>query len=210
MKRSTYLRLRKKASVYVDIIDKKILRDGDCVEDLDKTCENINKYRGVLNKYLNFLIYEDVALNRRIFKKYGLPLLPIDTRTGHETYGYESIEKIERNLSYISDRFRVIFRIRWLMGVPEEVKLIKFMEQHASPSYGKSKKCCNCDCWLLGQGKGICWGDVGVDTEVTVAEDDWVWIHACQGHKGMYDDPDEKYKEETQNQNNLNEHRDSE
>jgi hypothetical protein len=34
-----------------------------------------------------------------------------DWRTGEETYGYNNVG---RDLSYISDRWRVAFRVRWL------------------------------------------------------------------------------------------------
>jgi signal transduction histidine kinase len=44
-----------------------------------------------------------------------------DYRNGYETYGYDSIEEIENNLVYISDRFGVAFRLSWLVKVPEEV-----------------------------------------------------------------------------------------
>jgi hypothetical protein len=38
-----------------------------------------------------------------------------DYRSGEDTYGYSSTESIQSNLAYISDRWRVGFRVRWLI-----------------------------------------------------------------------------------------------
>lgn len=50
----------------------------------------------------------------------------LDFRSGHDTYGYETLESIYHNLLYISDRFGAAFRLSWLINVPDEVdRLIK-------------------------------------------------------------------------------------
>ena len=49
----------------------------------------------------------------RIWKKWSLR--DEDPRTGAETYGYESEESISNNMSYISDRWRCAFRLKWLL-----------------------------------------------------------------------------------------------
>lgn len=48
-----------------------------------------------------------------------------------------------------------------------------------SPSY--KVVCCNADCWFedYATEDQPCWGDV----DAIPSEDDWTWIHACQGHR---------------------------
>jgi hypothetical protein len=51
------------------------------------------------------------------------------------------------------------------------------------------KACCNSDCYALDCNKNQdepCWGDVEVIDEI-VYDDDWSWIHACQGHKSCWE-----------------------
>lgn len=38
-----------------------------------------------------------------------------DYRSGKETYGYDDLESIQYSLSYISDRWKCAFRVRWLI-----------------------------------------------------------------------------------------------
>jgi len=54
---------------------------------------------------------------QRLVDLYENDLLALegDYRSGKETYEYESLESIQGNLSYISDRWRVAFRVRWLI-----------------------------------------------------------------------------------------------
>jgi hypothetical protein len=40
-----------------------------------------------------------------------------DFRTGEDTYGYESDESNMINLEYISDRWNVGFRLKWLLDL---------------------------------------------------------------------------------------------
>jgi hypothetical protein len=66
-----------------------------------------------------------------------------------------------------------------------------------SESYNP-KACCGDDCFRFDD-KEPCWGDVEVIDEIQIAEDDWGWIHACQGHKTLwhdYHEYTEKYVEE--------------
>lgn len=52
-------------------------------------------------------------------------------------------------------------------------------------------RCCGADCWAehwLEEYGGPCWGDVEViDEEYT--DDDYWWIHACEGHANGYGGP---------------------
>lgn len=45
-----------------------------------------------------------------------------DYRIGEETYGYDSPESIYHNMMYISDRWNVGFRLKWLIDGLEEGK----------------------------------------------------------------------------------------
>ena len=40
-----------------------------------------------------------------------------DFRSGKETYGYKSIERIKDDLTYISDKWNCSFRIRWILDL---------------------------------------------------------------------------------------------
>ena len=40
-----------------------------------------------------------------------------DYRSGEETYGYASLDAIQATLLYISDRWRIDFRVRWLIDL---------------------------------------------------------------------------------------------
>lgn len=55
---------------------------------------------------------------------------------------------------------------------------------HRSPSY-RSSECCNADCHL-GTVTEPCWGEVEVVDE-EYDEQDYYWVHACQGHKILWD-----------------------
>lgn len=43
-----------------------------------------------------------------------------DYRCGSDTYGYETLDSIQGNLHYISDRWGGAFRIAWLLGLVNE------------------------------------------------------------------------------------------
>jgi hypothetical protein len=58
---------------------------------------------------------------KRIYPKYAKE--NGDYRTGHQTYGYDDLEKIRWNLFYISDRWNCAFRIRWLIDGIENGKI---------------------------------------------------------------------------------------
>lgn len=74
------------------------------VFNLEQICQNIEKYWDVIRCYTETLQKEEG-----------------DYRHGYITYGYKSIESIEGNLKYISDRFGCAFRLAWLLNVPVEV-----------------------------------------------------------------------------------------
>jgi hypothetical protein len=64
-----------------------------------------------------------------------------------------------------------------------------------SPSYNP-KACCGSECYLWGDAEDRpCWGDVEVVGEVYMEaepeeDSEYWWIHACQGHKDVYDGGD--------------------
>lgn len=49
----------------------------------------------------------------RVWKKWSK--VDRDYRTGEQTYGYESEERIQRDVWYISDRWHCAFRLKWLI-----------------------------------------------------------------------------------------------
>jgi hypothetical protein len=95
-------RIRRK---YWNLIFKEVFNNCDMNDqDIKVTCSKIRKYRKYLQRMKS---YHQRSEN--------------DYRSGHETYGYKSIENIGNNLIYISDRFSAGFRLAWLVNVPEEV-----------------------------------------------------------------------------------------
>lgn len=67
---------------------------------------SIEEIRGFLQPHYKNLVnlYEN-----------DLVLMEEDYRSGNDTYGYEDLESIQINLSYISDRWQVCFRVRWVI-----------------------------------------------------------------------------------------------
>lgn len=68
--------------------------------------ESVEEIRAALKPYYDGLV--DLYEN-------DLILMEEDYRNGNDTYGYESLESIKFSLSYISDRYKVCFRVRWLI-----------------------------------------------------------------------------------------------
>ena len=68
----------------------------------------IEQIRDTLRPYYNLLV-----------AMYEKELLPTeeDYRSGADTYGYENLESIQGSLWYISDRWKVCFRVRWLIDL---------------------------------------------------------------------------------------------
>ena len=105
MKRKTLIRLEKKFLIWKNIIANKVFTDFCYDGDLEGTIAKIKKYRGVLSAMRNYLL---------VTADYP------DTRIKCRGYDYESLEQIERNLSYISDRFIAEIRLIWMINLPEE------------------------------------------------------------------------------------------
>lgn len=133
MKIKTAIKLDKKFKINARIVSHKIFNEWYYDGDLDRACEQIKKYRGVIRALIRF--YDNNTLNnspqrytrcshKKYKRKYGWTEYP-DTRKGDETYGYKSLDSINGNLSYISDRFGCSFRMRWLIEVPERVEQLK-------------------------------------------------------------------------------------
>ena len=59
------------------------------------------------------------------------------------------------------------------------------MPTYHSPSYRPSE-CCNADC-LSDSEKEPCWGVVVVVAEDSFGDDDYYWVHQCEGHINYYD-----------------------
>ena len=130
MKNKTYNRLVEKARCYRQIIANQIFVDYLHKRPLDEVCERvklhapvIKKLRDQLERAMRRTYKQNVFVNEQGIKY--TPVFEPDDRTGDETYGYESLEAIEGNLEYISDRFSAEFRLTWLLGVPEKVELLK-------------------------------------------------------------------------------------
>lgn len=67
---------------------------------------------------------------------------------------------------------------------------------NASPSYGRGHRCCSDDCLYLDwEENEPCWGKIVVVDEILAGENDYMWIHECEGHYGSYYDG-AKYKPE--------------
>ena len=55
---------------------------------------------------------------KRVWKKWAKE--EDDSRTGLETYGYETHKSVMNNMLYISDRWRCAFRLKWLLDGIEQ------------------------------------------------------------------------------------------
>lgn len=115
MKRSTELRLCKKAACWRRIIAYEIFNAYYYDGDYEGTLAKIRKHLPVLKKYLEYLHWSHAMLCKRQNWKYEP-----DLRSGKETYGYKDQETNEANLSYISDRFAAEFRIQWMIDLVEQ------------------------------------------------------------------------------------------
>ena len=120
MKHKTFNRLNRKAKTWKHIIANHIFVDCLNERSLDETIKMIELYSGVIRKYRTFLGY----CMQATYNEHKWAYEP-DLRTGDETYGYESLEKIKGDLNYISDRFAAEFRLTWLLQVPEKVSMLK-------------------------------------------------------------------------------------
>jgi hypothetical protein len=120
MKHKTKLRLEKKYKSWYNIIARHVFNDFYYNRGLTETCARIKKYSGVIQKMHNYLEWEAMT-------KWGDKP---DDRAPEDVYGYKSLESIEGNLSYISDRFAAEFRLRWLLKVPEYVEKLQNAHIH--------------------------------------------------------------------------------
>ena len=134
MKRKTYNRMKRKAAAWNWVITR-MFRDYQEDKDLDRLCDAIRKNRGVFHKYrdwiyASFFQYKSYLGSKGWWKEFNRKHpLTLDLRSGDETYGYASIEKIEENLDYISDRFAAEFRLTWMSELPEKVYKLRRKEK---------------------------------------------------------------------------------
>lgn len=70
--------------------------------------DNIDEIKSSLKPYYDELVkfYEDELIE-----------IEGDFRSGDDTYGYSDLESIKYTLTYISDRWKVSFRVRWLIDL---------------------------------------------------------------------------------------------
>lgn len=87
-------------------------RDMSKLDGLGKVLESASR-----SEDLEVIRHKILPYYKKLVKYYENDLLEIeqDYRSGVETYGYEDIHSIKYNLSYISDRWRAAFRVRWLI-----------------------------------------------------------------------------------------------
>jgi|JI10StandDraft_1071094.scaffolds.fasta_scaffold883266_2 hypothetical protein len=54
----------------------------------------------------------------------------------------------------------------------------------------KPGTCCgSADCFMHGVSPSeVCWGDVEVAGEQAIGDDDYVWIHECEGHRDCFEE----------------------
>ena len=83
-------------------------RDHDGVLMAASKLDSVEKIRIALRPYYELLV--------EMYENEFLPLEE-DYRSGADTYGYENLESIQGSLSYISDRWRACFRVRWLIDL---------------------------------------------------------------------------------------------
>ena len=64
------------------------------------------------------------------------------------------------------------------------------------PSYGYKRCCMGSECYKLysNSEKDPCWGEISAIDEQTVGDDDYYWIHSCEGHADQYDDSKAEYR----------------
>jgi len=119
MKNSTFQRIEKKQAGRLEVIRTHIFENW-CVKDVERTVIAIKKHRGTIQKQIEFIKIDGKKNSN--FKDF--PWVA-DERTGEQTYGYNSLEEIECNLNYISDRFNCEFRLQWMLDVPENWQRLK-------------------------------------------------------------------------------------
>jgi hypothetical protein len=114
MKRKARQRLKNKAKIWRKIVYENVFTDYFYEGDLNGICDRIQKFHGVIKKLRDYTILQ--------YKWWGYDP---DLRSGDESYGYSSLDYIESNLAYISDRCITTFRLTWLMEVPERVSILQ-------------------------------------------------------------------------------------
>jgi hypothetical protein len=117
MKRSTKNRIKKKTKTWIALVYSKVFKnylEGGRFN-LDEICEGIEQCSGVLR-----------CLCRATKQVYGhLYVKGYEIANPYDTYGYESLESIELDLKYMSDRFADPKKLLWLLYVPSEVTRLK-------------------------------------------------------------------------------------
>ena len=123
MKHSTHLRLEKKAQIWSSIVSNQVFHLHDKIErqSLKTICDSLRKHMDVLKKLRDYHKFEEHLTDLWASRQLGTPLIGRDVRAGKDSYGYKSIEKIEGDLDYISDRFGCTFRLQWLIELPDAV-----------------------------------------------------------------------------------------
>lgn len=117
MKRSTKNRIKKKYKIWIALVYSKVFKnylEGGRFN-LDKICEGIEQCSGLLR-----------CLCGATKQVYGhLYVKGYEIANPYDTYGYESLESVELDLKYMSDRFSDPKKLLWLLYVPSEVARLK-------------------------------------------------------------------------------------
>jgi hypothetical protein len=113
MKRSTKKRIKKKIQIWYSLVYSKVfknyLENGEF--NLDEICRGIVEVSSVIC----CLCREEKRIS---YVGYEIP-------NPYESYGYKSLENIELDLRYMSDRFHDPKKMLWLLYVPSEVARLK-------------------------------------------------------------------------------------
>jgi hypothetical protein len=116
MKRSTKKRIKEKIKIWYSLVYSKVfknyLENGEF--NLDEICRGIIEVSSVIR-----------CLCREEKKKLRISYVGYEIPNPYESYGYESLEKIELDLRYMSDRFHDPKKLLWLLYVPSEVARLK-------------------------------------------------------------------------------------
>lgn len=116
MKNKTINRLSRKAHSWHELIRNHIFVDYLHKRTIDDVVTRIRIYTPVLKKYKALLDAE----YKKMCRKYRWFYDP-DNRSGKESYGYRSVEHVQAELVYISDKFAAEFRLQWLIDLPDNI-----------------------------------------------------------------------------------------
>lgn len=125
MKNKRRINVRKKARCWYQIVRNHIFVDFIHSRSLEEVVERIELHTPMLKKYLDYRIEEYKRMCRRLGWDYELNPTNCDDSI---YWDVSSLAAMESRLSYISDRFASIDRLKWLIELPAHYYAIKAME----------------------------------------------------------------------------------